>query len=50
MLKLLADENIGGDMVAWLRAQGCEGGRFIVITEKKVRVRALNPDDPKPGP
>src|ERR1700676_5457162 len=24
MLKLLADENIGGDMVAWLRAQGCE--------------------------
>jgi predicted nuclease of predicted toxin-antitoxin system len=24
MLKLLADENIAGDMVAWLRAQGCE--------------------------
>ncbi len=24
MLKLLADENIAADMVAWMRAQGCD--------------------------
>ena len=24
MLKLLADENIGADMVAWMREQGCD--------------------------
>ena len=126
MLKLLADENIAGDIVAWIREQGCEvlhasehltqevdsvllqtaeaegrllltedkdfgelvfrdrlnshgvvllrmgrltipnriqrlaeawsvvqsnpSGRFIVITEKKVRVRPLNPDAPRPEP
>src|SRR6266436_5340599 len=125
MLKLLADENIAGDIVAWLRAQGCDvlavseqmaqevdlvllqtadaegrlvltedkdfgelvfrdrlnshgvtllrmgkltipqriqrlvetwsvvesnpSGQFIVITQKKVRVRPLNPEAPKPG-
>jgi predicted nuclease of predicted toxin-antitoxin system len=126
MLKLLADENLAGDLVAWLRAQGCEvlhasehlaqevdsvllqtaeaegrllitedkdfgelvfrdrlnshgvvllrvgkltipqriqrlaetwsvvesnpNGRFIVISEKKVRVRTLRPDSSDPGP
>jgi predicted nuclease of predicted toxin-antitoxin system len=24
MLKLLADENLAGDIVTWLRGQGCE--------------------------
>jgi len=35
---------------AWSVVQSNPSGRFIVITEKKVRVRPLNPDSGNPEP
>jgi predicted nuclease of predicted toxin-antitoxin system len=50
MGKLTIPKRIQRLAEAWSVIESNPSGRFIVITEKKVRVRPLNPDGPEPAP
>jgi predicted nuclease of predicted toxin-antitoxin system len=50
MGKLTIPKRIERLAEAWSVVQSNPSGRFIVITEKKVRVRPLNPDSGNPEP
>ena len=50
MGKLTIPERIQRLTEAWSVVQSNPSGRFIVISEAKVRVRPLKSEPPKPGP